>query len=114
MKHLKEVINEAVEDAGIKSAINQETAIILWEEAVGEVVSSVTKAERVESGTLTIKVETAVWRQELHMQKKEIINKLNKKIGTRAIRDIRFIWAFKGDIRVVVVLLVVGGSYIGF
>ena len=91
MKHLKEIINEVVENAGIKSAINQEAAIILWEEAVGEVVSSVTKAERVESGTLTVKVETAVWRQELHMQKEEVINKINKKIGTTAIRDIRFI-----------------------
>ena len=91
MKHLKEVINEVVEDAGIRSAINQEAAIILWEEAVGEVVSSVTKAERVESGTLTVKVETAVWRQELHMQKEEVINKINKKIGTKAIRKIRFI-----------------------
>tara|TARA_Y100001970_G_C14093409_1_gene781278 strand:+ start:623 stop:898 length:276 start_codon:yes stop_codon:yes gene_type:complete len=91
MKHLKEVINEVVEDAGIRSAINQEAAIILWEEAVGEVVSSVTKAERVESGTLTVKVETAVWRQELHMQKEEVINKINKKIGTKAIREIRFI-----------------------
>ena len=91
MKHLKEVINEVVEDAGIRSAINQEAAIILWEEVVGEVVSSVTKAERVESGTLTVKVETAVWRQELHMQKEEVINKINKKIGTKAIREIRFI-----------------------
>ena len=91
MKHLKEIINEVVENAGIKSAINQEAAIILWEEAVGEVVSSVTKAERVESGTLTVKVETAVWRQELHMQKEEVINKINKKIGTKAIREIRFI-----------------------
>ena len=91
MKHLKEVINEVVEGAGIKSAINQEAAIILWEEAMGEVVSSVTKAEKVESGTLTIKVETAVWRQELHMQKEEVINKINKKIGTKAIREIRFI-----------------------
>ena len=91
MKHLKEVINEVVEDAGIRSAINQEAAIILWEEVVGEVVSSVTKAERVESGTLTVKVETAVWRQELHMQKEEVINKINKKIGTKAIREIRFV-----------------------
>ena len=90
MKHLKEIINEVVENAGIKSAINQEAAIILWEEAVGEVVSSVTKAERVESGTLTVN-ETAVWRQELHMQKEEVINKINKKIGTKAIREIRFI-----------------------
>ena len=91
MKHLKKAIEEAIDSAGIKSALSQEAAIVLWGSIVGEAVSSVTKAERVESGTLIVKVETAVWRQELHMQKEEIINKVNKKIGTRAIREIRFI-----------------------
>ena len=91
MKHLKKAIEEAIDSAGIKSALSQEAAVVLWGSVVGETVSSVTKAERVESGVLTVKVETAVWRQELHMQKEEIINKVNKKIGTRAIREIRFI-----------------------
>ena len=91
MKHLKKAIEEAIDSTGIKSALSQEAAVVLWGSIVGEAVSSVTKAERVESGTLIVKVETAVWRQELHMQKEEIINKVNKKIGTRAIREIRFI-----------------------
>ena len=91
MKHLKKAIEEAIEGAGIKSAINQEAAVILWGVVVGEAVSSVTIAERVDSGTLTVKVKTSVWRQELHMQKEEMIKKINKKIGTRVIRDIRFI-----------------------
>ena len=91
MKHLKKVLAEAVESAGIKSALSQESAVILWGAVVGKTVSSVTKAERVESGTLIVRVETSVWRQELHMQKSEIIIKINKKIGTKAIRDIRFI-----------------------
>ena len=54
-------------------------------------VSAVTKAEKVESGTLIVRVDTPVWRQELHMQKEEILKKINKKIGTKAIRKIRFI-----------------------
>ena len=91
MKHLKKAIEDAVEGAGIKSALNQERAIILWGAVVGEVVFNVAKAEKIESGTLTVRVETSVWRQELHMQKEEIIKKINKKIGTTAIRDIRFI-----------------------
>ena len=91
MKHLKKAIKEAIDSAGIKSALNQEAAVTLWSIVVGKVVSSVTKAERVDSGTLIVRVESPVWRQELHMQKKEIINKINKKIGTKAIGDIRFI-----------------------
>ena len=91
MKHLKKAIEKAIDSVGIKSALKQESAVILWDVVVGEVVSSVTKAERVESGTLIVRVETSVWRQELHMQKGDIIKKINKKIGTKAIRDIRFV-----------------------
>ena len=65
--------------------------MVLWGVVVGDVVSEVTKAEKVEAGTLIVRVETSVWRQELHMQKGEIIKKLNKKIGTNAIKEIRFI-----------------------
>ena len=91
MKHLKKAIEQAINIVGIKSALDQEAAVAQWDTVVGEVVSSVTKAEKVESGTLVVRVETSVWRQELHMQKEEIINKINKKIGTKAIREIRFI-----------------------
>ncbi len=91
MKHLKKAIQEAVEGAGIKSALDQESAVVLWGVVVGGAISSVTKAERVESGSLIVRVESSVWRQELHMQKRDIIKKINKKIGTKAIGDIRFI-----------------------
>ena len=91
MKRFKDVIQKAIDRAGIKTALNQEKAVLLWGVVVGEVVSSVTKAERVDSGSLVVKVESPVWRQELHMQKDDIINKINKKIGTKAIREIRFI-----------------------
>ena len=91
MKQLKKAIEEAIESAGIKSALHQESAVTLWGAVVGRAVSSVTKAEGVDSGTLVVRVESSVWRQELHMQKNQMINKLNKKIGTEVIREIRFI-----------------------
>ena len=91
MKQLKKAIEQAIDGAGIKSALDQERAIILWGAVVGEAVSAVTKAEKVESGIMVIRVDSSVWRQELQMQKEEIIIKINKKVGTRAIRDIRFI-----------------------
>ena len=40
---------------------------------------------------LTVKTESPTWRQELHMQKKEIIDKINNKIGSKTIKEIRFI-----------------------
>tara|TARA_B100002052_G_scaffold233180_1_gene216197 strand:+ start:2037 stop:2312 length:276 start_codon:yes stop_codon:yes gene_type:complete len=91
MKHIKQAIEQATDVVGIKPALDQEAAVIHWNTVVGKAVSAVTKAEKVESGTLVVRVDTPVWRQELHMQKEEILKKINKKIGTKAIRKIRFI-----------------------
>ena len=39
----------------------------------------VTQAEGVKKGVLTIKTDSSVWRQELQMQKEEIVLKINEK-----------------------------------
>ena len=91
MESLKKAIEGAIEKTGIDTALKQESAVFLWKEIVGKVVADVTEAISVEKGVLVIKTGSPTWRQELHLQKKEIIKKVNKKIGTKAIKEIRFI-----------------------
>ena len=91
MQQLKKVLKKAISESGFKKALDQEDAVFIWGEVVGKNISKVTEATGVDKGTLVIKTESATWRQELHMQKKEIINKINKKIGSIAIKEIRFI-----------------------
>ena len=91
MESLKKAIKEAVEKTGIDAALKQESAVFLWKDIVGEVVAGVTETTGVEKGVLTVKTGSPVWRQELHMQKKDILKKINKKIGTKVIKEIRFI-----------------------
>ena len=91
MQSLKKAIKEAVRETGIDKALKQESAVFLWKEIVGKTVSSVTEAKKVEKGVLLIKTQSPTWRQELYMQKEEILNKINKKIGSSAIKEIRFI-----------------------
>ena len=91
METLKSAIKKAVVSAGVEKALKQESAVFLWGEVVGKRISGVTIAEKVDKGVLTVKTESPTWRQELHMQKKEIIDKINNKIGSKAIREIRFI-----------------------
>ena len=91
MQQLKKVLKKAINESGFKKALDQEDAVSVWGEVVGENISNVTEATGVDKGTLVIKTDSATWRQELHMQKKEIINKINKKIGSTAIKEIRFI-----------------------
>ena len=91
METLKSAIKKAVVSAGVEKALKQESAVFLWGEVVGKRISSVTTAEKVDKGVLTVKTESPTWRQELHMQKKEIIDKINNKIGPKTIKEIRFI-----------------------
>ena len=91
METLKSAIKKAVRSAGVEKALKQESAVFLWADTVGQTISKVTKAERVDKGVLTVKTESSTWRQELHMQKKEIITKINNKIGSKTIKEIRFI-----------------------
>ena len=91
MESLKNAIKDAVEKTGIDAALKQESAVFLWNDIVGEVVAGVTETTGVEKGVLTVKTSSPTWRQELHMQKNEILDKINKKIGSRAIKEIRFI-----------------------
>ena len=91
METLKSAIKKAVHNAGVEKALKQESAVFLWGEIVGQTVSSVTRVKKVDKGVLTVKTESSTWRQELHMQKKEIIDKINNKIGSKAIKEIRFI-----------------------
>ena len=91
MEHLKKAIKTAINKAGIENALKQESAVFLWKEVVGRKVSKAAKAEKVDKGTLIVKTDSAVWRQELQMQKEQLIEKINKKIGSEAIKEIRFI-----------------------
>jgi predicted nucleic acid-binding Zn ribbon protein len=91
MEQLKKAIKKAISESGFEKEIQQENAVSVWGDVVGDVVSKVTDAISVDKGILVVKTKSATWRQELYMQKKDIIDKINKKIGSTAIKEIRFI-----------------------
>ena len=91
MQALKTAIKIFLKKSGLDKGVKQNTALLIWDEVVGENIAEKTRAEKVEHGTLTIKVDNSSWRQELVFKKKEIIDKLNSRIGKKTIKEIRFI-----------------------
>ena len=63
----------------------------MWDKIVGPKVRKNTEATTIENGVLTVKSANAVWRQELQLKKRKMIEKLNKKIGKEIVKDIRFL-----------------------
>jgi len=79
-----------VKELGIAPKIAQYDVLAAWPEVVGPQIARVTKAERVENGILHVSVATAPWRAELTLKRREMIERLNMRVGTRVLTDIRF------------------------
>ena len=91
MQHIKEALRSFVEKEGLDRGIQEQKAVSVWPEVVGENISANSLAKSISSGILTVEVSNAVWRQELQLQKNDIINQLNTALTKKTIKDIRFI-----------------------
>lgn len=91
MQKLKKIIGRFLEKNGLEKGVNQNKALLIWEEIVGNTIAENTSPEKVEHGILTVKTKNPSWRQELLFKKQEIIEKLNKNLGDNTIKEIKFI-----------------------
>jgi|TARA_B100000959_G_scaffold102538_1_gene108141 predicted nucleic acid-binding Zn ribbon protein len=91
MQKLKAAINNLLKAAGLDAGVAQNKALLVWDDVVGAKVSENTTPEKVEAGTLYIKASNPTWRQELVFKKEDILKKLNKKLGEKTIKEIKFI-----------------------
>ena len=91
MQKLKAAINNLLKAAGLEAGVSQNKALLVWDDVVGAKVSENTTPEKVEAGILYIKASNPTWRQELMFKKEEILKKLNKKLGEKIIKEIKFI-----------------------
>ncbi len=81
-------LEKMIKKYGLETPIEQNKAIFLWDEIVGEQIASHTEAEKVSYGKLFVKVSSPVWRNELVFQKEEILNEINKKLTNAKINEI--------------------------
>ena len=91
MQHIGSALKKLIKMNGLNAGLVQQKAIDVWEEAVGRAISQNTETVSVEKGVLTIKTRNATWRQELQLQKTNIIRKINKELDKNIIKDIRFL-----------------------
>jgi predicted nucleic acid-binding Zn ribbon protein len=91
LKSINTIINGFLKNSGLSSGVNQQKAIDVWNDVVGKSIAENTEVLSVEHGVLFIRVSSSSWSQELQLKKKEILLKVNNKIGNKAITDLRFV-----------------------
>ena len=91
MKSIKTVLNTYLFKTGLDVGVNQQQAVNLWPIAVGKKIAENTTVQDVKHGVLVVRVDSPIWAQELQFQKKEVLFKINKTLGKKTIKDIRFV-----------------------
>lgn len=91
MKPISTIINGFLKNSGLSRGVNQQKAIEVWGDVVGKKIAENTEIVSVEHGVLFVRASSSSWSQELQLKKKEILLKVNNKIGNKVITDLRFI-----------------------
>ncbi|MFC1493274.1 DUF721 domain-containing protein [candidate division KSB1 bacterium] len=84
------ILKKLFSNIGIEKGLEQQDALLIWDEVVGDKISKISKPESVRHGRLYVKISNSMWRQEVHYHKHEIINRINERLKREAIKDIIF------------------------
>lgn len=87
---LKDVLSSLFSDP--KLPFNPDDARIWkeWEPAVGAVIANNARPEWIRHGKLRVRVSDPIWLQELGFVEQEIKEKLNTRLGRKAVQSIEF------------------------
>lgn len=89
-KPIRLVLERFFRSIGLENRIEENLAFAFWDSVVGKEIALHTEPEKIVKGTVIVKVDNDVWRNELSFFKNEIIQKLNNKIGKKLIQEIKF------------------------
>ena len=89
-KSFGEALQGLVDELGIGRKLRSYDAVLRWEEAVEGPIAKVATAEKIQNGTLIVRVSNPTWRYELTLRKKELIAKVNETVGEEVVKEIRF------------------------
>ncbi len=79
-----------LEKTGLSSKLRGWDAIHLWPDVVGTNASARSRAVAFDSGRLIIEVDGAVWMAQLSYLRRDILRRLNARLGGQIVQDIQF------------------------
>lgn len=85
---LGSLIQQWLRANNLEAKANESAVPAYWVEIVGESVARQTVVERIERGRMFVRVESAVWRNELALRREEIRAKVNERFGAEVVKEI--------------------------
>lgn len=89
-QHIGTALRLVIDRLGLRQGIDEARIVEAWSVIAGPQINSVTDQSWVKSGTLYVRLTSAIWRQELHLRHSEWLGRLNRELGSEAVKAIRF------------------------
>lgn len=87
---LGEVLQEVIDELGVRKEIDEARVIETWASVAGDKISEVTESVWMKDSTLYVKITSAAWRQELHMNRRKWRKRLNGTLEAELVDEIIF------------------------
>lgn len=87
-KSIAELVRAMCREEGLETPLNEYRLINAWSQVLGPAVSSYTKSLQIHNQVLFVKVTSSVLRQELLMNRKSLVRRLNEHVKALVITDI--------------------------
>ena len=84
------VLSRVLQDLGLSREMSGWRAVEAWPELVGPRVARRTRAVAFREGTLHVEVEGSAWMQELSYLTRDLVRRINQKLGSEEVLDVRF------------------------
>lgn len=91
MDSLDLCLPKALSELNLLEQYKLNTLVHKWRDVVGDVIADHTKIVSIKPPDMVISADNSMWMQELQMQKRRIIEAINKYYHQEVIKDIRFI-----------------------
>ena len=90
-KPISEPLTKLMNSLGLKDRLKEEEVLKAWNEIAGEFIAKHSAPLRLKDGILTIRVLQPTVHYELdRVWKRELLDKLKRRFGSRLVREIRF------------------------
>lgn len=99
MESLSGVLPRVFKQLGLEEGLLGWRAVHEWEQAVGPRIARHARAVAFREGVLQVEVEGSAWMHELGFLKTDLMRKVNRHLGSRRVKNVRFVVPRGGILR---------------
>ncbi len=91
VKSIRELVMRNLRMNGLETPLLQRRLIEAWPVVAGAVIARYTLDTYIQNQTLVVRLSNPALRADMNMRRREFIDKLNHKVGSQVIVDIKFL-----------------------